>query len=71
MWQVCDLGLAKVKCRTFVSGGVRGTLPWMAPELMDGGKVSEKVCSLFHEKRGICSLELLCGVPQSVLNYLG
>ena len=43
--QVADLGLSKVKQQTFVSGGVRGTLPWMAPELLNGNSnlVSEKV----------------------------
>jgi len=45
--QVADLGLSKVKCQTLISGGVRGTLPWMAPELLNGGSilVSEKVLS--------------------------
>lgn len=43
--QVGDLGLSKVKCHTLISGGVRGTLPWMAPELLNGSssRVSEKV----------------------------
>lgn len=43
--QVCDFGLSKMKLHTMVSGGVRGTLPWMAPELLytSGNKVSEKV----------------------------
>lgn len=43
--QVGDLGLSKVKRRTLISGGVRGTLPWMAPELLNGSSslVSEKV----------------------------
>lgn len=43
--QVGDLGLSKVKCQTLISGGVRGTLPWMAPELLNGSSslVSEKV----------------------------
>ena len=43
--QVGDLGLSKVKQHTLVSGGVRGTLPWMAPELLSGksNMVSEKV----------------------------
>jgi hypothetical protein len=46
MIQVGDLGLSKVKCQTLISGGVRGTLPWMAPELLNGSSslVSEKVC---------------------------
>jgi serine/threonine protein kinase len=43
--QVGDFGLSKIKRNTLVSGGVRGTLPWMAPELLNGSssKVSEKV----------------------------
>jgi len=43
--QVGDFGLSKIKHQTLVSGGVRGTLPWMAPELLNGSssKVSEKV----------------------------
>ena len=43
--QVADFGLSKIKRNTLVSGGVRGTLPWMAPELLNGSssKVSEKV----------------------------
>ncbi|KAL1119487.1 hypothetical protein V6Z11_D01G106500 [Gossypium hirsutum] len=42
--KVGDFGLSKIKRNTLVSGGVRGTLPWMAPELLNGGsnKVSEK-----------------------------
>lgn len=34
-----------MKQHTLVSGGVRGTLPWMAPELLSGKShmVSEKV----------------------------
>ncbi|KAF2539779.1 hypothetical protein F2Q68_00021989 [Brassica cretica] len=31
-----DLGLPKVKQKTLVSGDVRGTLPWMAHELLSG-----------------------------------
>lgn len=43
--QVGDFGLSRIKRNTLVSGGVRGTLPWMAPELLNGGsnRVSEKV----------------------------
>lgn len=39
------MGLSKVKQHTLVSGGVRGTLPWMAPELLSGktNMVTEKV----------------------------
>lgn len=65
--KVCDLGLSKVKCRTFVSGGVRGTLPWMAPELMDGTRVCEKVDVYSF---GIVMWELLTGKePYSDLHY--
>ncbi|KAD1859316.1 hypothetical protein E3N88_34911 [Mikania micrantha] len=39
--KVGDFGLSKIKRNTLVSGGVRGTLPWMAPELLNGG--SKKV----------------------------
>ncbi|KAD5318107.1 hypothetical protein E3N88_18053 [Mikania micrantha] len=35
--KVGDFGLSKIKRNTLVSGGVRGTLPWMAPELLNGG----------------------------------
>lgn len=54
-----DMGLSKQRMATFVSGNMRGTLPWMAPELFfgeqdanpsskgsatsDGGFVTEKV----------------------------
>jgi serine/threonine protein kinase len=43
--KVADFGLSKMKQATLVSGGMRGTLPWMAPELltMSGTKVSEKI----------------------------
>ncbi|KAE9601676.1 putative protein kinase TKL-Pl-6 family [Lupinus albus] len=43
--KIGDLGLSKVKQQTLVSGGVRGTLPWMAPELLSGKStmVSEKI----------------------------
>ncbi|KAL0918329.1 hypothetical protein M5K25_010333 [Dendrobium thyrsiflorum] len=43
--KVGDFGLSRIKRNTLVSGGVRGTLPWMAPELLTGSstRVSEKV----------------------------
>ncbi|CAI9771190.1 unnamed protein product [Fraxinus pennsylvanica] len=43
--KVGDFGLSRIKRNTLVSGGVRGTLPWMAPELLNGNssRVSEKV----------------------------
>lgn len=59
-FQVGDLGLSKVKCQTLISGGVRGTLPWMAPELLNGSSnlVSEKVCQSSSFQISICSLAL-------------
>ncbi|XP_022929736.1 uncharacterized protein LOC111436234 [Cucurbita moschata] len=43
--KIGDLGLSKVRQHTLVSGGVRGTLPWMAPELLSGksNMVTEKI----------------------------
>uniref|UniRef100_A0A0E0GNW0 Protein kinase domain-containing protein n=1 Tax=Oryza nivara TaxID=4536 RepID=A0A0E0GNW0_ORYNI len=51
--KVADFGLSKMKQATLVSGGMRGTLPWMAPELltMSGTKVSEKCWSTEPERR--------------------
>lgn len=35
-----DMGLSKRKLCTFVSGSMRGTIPWMAPELFFTPQVS-------------------------------
>ncbi|TYI70628.1 hypothetical protein E1A91_D08G234800v1 [Gossypium mustelinum] len=58
--KVGDFGLSRIKRNTLVSGGVRGTLPWMAPELLNGSstKVSEKV-DVFSF--GISMWEILTG----------
>lgn len=58
--KVGDFGLSRIKCNTLVSGGVRGTLPWMAPELLNGSsiRVSEKV-DVFSF--GISMWEILTG----------
>ncbi|KAJ0788669.1 putative protein kinase TKL-Pl-6 family [Helianthus annuus] len=67
--KVGDLGLSKVKRQTLISGGVRGTLPWMAPELLNGSSslVSEKV-DVFSF--GIVMWELLTGdEPYTDLHY--
>ncbi|XP_054805057.1 uncharacterized protein LOC129308082 isoform X2 [Prosopis cineraria] len=58
--KVADFGLSRIKHNTLVSGGVRGTLPWMAPELLDGNSsgVSEKV-DIFSF--GIAMWEILTG----------
>ncbi|CAA2960137.1 Probable serine/threonine-protein kinase DDB_G0272254 [Olea europaea subsp. europaea] len=67
--KVGDLGLSKAKCHTLISGGVRGTLPWMAPELLNGSSslVSEKV-DVFSF--GMVMWELLTGEePYADLHY--
>ncbi|KAL3532857.1 hypothetical protein ACH5RR_006378 [Cinchona calisaya] len=58
--KIGDLGLSKVKQHTLVSGGVRGTLPWMAPELLSGksNMVSEKIDVYSF---GVVMWELLTG----------
>ncbi|XP_004292384.1 PREDICTED: uncharacterized protein LOC101312898 [Fragaria vesca subsp. vesca] len=58
--KVGDFGLSRIKRNTLVSGGVRGTLPWMAPELLNGSssRVSEKV-DVFSF--GISMWEILTG----------
>ncbi|XP_031120779.1 uncharacterized protein LOC116024023 [Ipomoea triloba] len=58
--KVGDFGLSRIKRNTLVSGGVRGTLPWMAPELLNGNTnmVSEKV-DVFSF--GITMWEILTG----------
>ncbi|GAB2267452.1 hypothetical protein Dimus_002435 [Dionaea muscipula] len=58
--KIGDLGLSKVKRHTLVSGGVRGTLPWMAPELLSGksNMVTEKIDVYSF---GIVMWELLTG----------
>ncbi|CAN8258249.1 unnamed protein product [Cochlearia groenlandica] len=58
--KVGDLGLSRIKRNTLVSGGVRGTLPWMAPELLSGSstRVSEKVDVFSY---GISLWEILTG----------
>ncbi|KAL1815033.1 hypothetical protein DCAR_0519262 [Daucus carota subsp. sativus] len=67
--KVADFGLSKIKRNTLVSGGVRGTLPWMAPELLNGSsnKVSEKV-DVFSF--GIVLWEILTGEePYANMHY--
>ncbi|KAL6535154.1 hypothetical protein OROMI_026528 [Orobanche minor] len=58
--KVTDFGLSRIKQNTLVSGGVRGTLPWMAPELLNGNssRVSEKV-DIFSF--GVAMWEILTG----------
>ncbi|KAK9269315.1 hypothetical protein L1049_001086 [Liquidambar formosana] len=58
--KIGDLGLSKIKQKTLVSGGVRGTIPWMAPELLncENNLVTEKVDVYSF---GIVMWELLAG----------
>ena len=76
--KVCDFGIAKFKDRTFVStaNGQAGTPSYMAPELFDGGSVTEKVdCYAF----GILLWEMLTGKvpwgdvpsPMQIIYYVG
>ncbi|KAI4343174.1 hypothetical protein MLD38_027708 [Melastoma candidum] len=67
--KVGDFGLSKIKRNTLVTGGVRGTLPWMAPELLNGSsnRVSEKV-DVFSF--GIVLWEILTGEePYANMHY--
>ncbi|KAL8143199.1 hypothetical protein V2J09_016231 [Rumex salicifolius] len=67
--KVGDFGLSKIKRNTLVTGGVRGTLPWMAPELLNGSstKVSEKV-DVFSF--GVVLWEILTGEePYANMHY--
>nr|GEV42069.1 serine/threonine-protein kinase STE20-like [Tanacetum cinerariifolium] len=67
--KVSDFRQSKIKRNTLISGGGRGTLPWMAPELMDGGsnKVSEKVDVYSF---GIVLWEILtCEEPYADMHY--
>ncbi|XP_034707636.1 uncharacterized protein LOC117930914 [Vitis riparia] len=67
--KVGDFGLSKIKRNTLVTGGVRGTLPWMAPELLNGSssRVSEKV-DVFSF--GIVLWEILTGEePYAHMHY--
>ncbi|KAF6141873.1 hypothetical protein GIB67_037841 [Kingdonia uniflora] len=68
-WKVGDFGLSKIKQNTLVTGGVKGTLPWMALELLNGSssKVSEKV-DVFSF--GIILWEILTGEePYANMHY--
>ncbi|XP_022854000.1 mitogen-activated protein kinase kinase kinase dlk-1-like [Olea europaea var. sylvestris] len=58
--KIGDLSLSKVKQQTLVSGGVRRTLPWMAPELLSekSNMVIEKIDVYSF---GIVMWELLTG----------
>ncbi|THU57180.1 hypothetical protein C4D60_Mb03t00790 [Musa balbisiana] len=67
--KVGDLGLSKVKYETLMSGGMQGTLRWMAPELLSGkdNKYTEKV-DVFSF--GIVMWELITGEePYGDMHY--
>ncbi|KAL8149701.1 uncharacterized protein LOC141708884 [Apium graveolens] len=57
--KIGDLGLSKIKQKTLVSGGVRGTIPWMAPELLSGKSLVTEKVDVFSF--GIVMWELLTG----------
>jgi serine/threonine protein kinase len=42
--KVGDMGLSKQKAATFLSGNMRGTLPWMAPELFPATSRGDAGC---------------------------
>lgn len=69
--QVGDFGLSRIKRNTLVSGGVRGTLPWMAPELLNGSsnRVSEKVILQFLKEK--LSYAYAMAFNNSVFNLTG
>lgn len=76
--KVCDFGIAKFKERTFLStvNGQAGTPAYMAPELFDGGSVTEKVDVYSF---GILLWECLTGQipwhdvpsPMQIIYYVG
>lgn len=39
--KIGDMGLSKHKAATFMSGNMRGTLPWMAPEMFPAMSASQ------------------------------
>ena len=42
--KIGDMGLSKQKAATFLSGNMRGTLPWMAPELFPATSRGKAAC---------------------------
>lgn len=76
--KVCDFGIARFKDRTFIStaNGHAGTPAYMAPELFDGGQVTEKVDVYSF---GVLLWEMLTGQvpwasvpsPMQVIYYVG
>eukprot|EP00959_Pyramimonas_sp_CCMP1952_P405968 8507990-Pyramimonas_sp.AAC.1 len=68
-YQVADLGLARYKRHTFLSGaeGLRGTLPWMAPELVKTPGAVDERADIFAF--GIVLWEIWAGVmPHEALD---
>ncbi|CAN6870549.1 unnamed protein product [Brassica oleracea] len=52
-----DLGLPKVKQKILVSGDVRGTLPWMAHELLSGKSNVSLILNPCFTRLGLCDPE--------------
>ena len=59
--KIGDLGLSKKKATTFVSGNMRGTLPWMAPELFPNASHLDDDQSVSHDAPHMAG----CGSPGS------
>lgn len=51
--KIGDLGLSKKKKDSFVSGNMRGTLPWMAPELFPGVRKRQQQQHQAHGVQGV------------------
>ncbi len=52
--KIGDLGLSKKKAATFVSGNMRGTLPWMAPELFPSMQQEQDPVSQYLNQSFYC-----------------
>lgn len=50
--KIGDMGLSKHKAATFMSGNMRGTLPWMAPEMFPAMSASKSGGG--HQVRLLC-----------------
>ena len=54
--KIADMGLSKSKTTTFVSGNMRGTLPWMAPELFPNASTMQVRPHSVCAEQGPCLL---------------
>ncbi|KAG6723879.1 hypothetical protein I3842_03G229100 [Carya illinoinensis] len=70
--EIGDLGLSKIKQRTLVSGRVRGTIPWLAPELLnsDGRMVTGKSWEILTGEEpyaNVLSEEIIAGIIKGLV----